>query len=41
MRTLLPGLQPELIETVTQRRGRLEFFSSRRGEHLSLEQLHQ
>src|SRR5882672_2476605 len=41
IRALLSGFQPEFVEAVPQRRGRLEFFASRRGEHLSLEQLDQ
>jgi hypothetical protein len=38
---LLPGVQPDLVEAVAQRRRHLELFASRRGEHLPLEQLDQ
>src|SRR5882762_5483366 len=41
IRTLLSGFQPEFVEAIPQGCGRLEFFASRRGEHLPLEQLDQ
>src|SRR5258706_15440517 len=41
IRTLLSGFQPEFVEAVPQGGGRFELFTSRRGEHLPLEQLHQ